>query len=99
MNWAIYLSQLANPLVGIAGAVPLAIGVLKLPVPGVAAMIVPVNLLQIALMHFVWKSLLARPRIRAWVERRRSPRVEALLDRRGAFVAAVAATFVLGSIP
>lgn len=99
MDWFIYVSQLANPLVGMTGAIPLALGVLKLPLPIVAALIIPVNLAQLALMHWLWTKLLTQPRIAAWIEARRSQRVAGWLDARGAFLAALAATIILGTVP
>ena len=99
MDWAIYLLQLANPFVGSTGAIPLALGVFDLPAPAVFALVVPVNLVQVGVMHFIWQGAVRRPRVRAFLERRRSPRIAALLDERGAFVAALAATFLLGTVP
>jgi hypothetical protein len=99
MNWAIYVSQLWNPLVGMTGAIPLALGVLKLPTAGVAALVIPANLVQVVLLHYFWQWLLRRPRIAAWIEARRSPRVAGWLDARGAFIAAVVATIAVGSLP
>jgi hypothetical protein len=99
LDWAIYISQLLNPLVGITGAVPLGLGVLKLPLIGVAALVVPVNLVQAGLVHALWQALLRRPRVRAWLERRRNERVSGWLQSRGAFAAAVLAGFLLGCMP
>ena len=99
MDWAIYLSQLANPFVGAMGAIPLALGVLNLPAPAVWALVAPVHLAQVLVVHAGWQWIAQRPRVHAWFERRRSERVSAWLDHHGAFVAAIIATLVLGPIP
>lgn len=99
MDWLIYISQLLNPLVGITGAVPIGLYVLKLPFFGVAVLVVPVNLLQAAVVHAGWQALLRRPRVRAWLESKRNPRVAGWFESRGAFAASALAAFLIGIIP
>jgi len=99
VDWAIYISQLLNPFAGISVAVPLGLGVLKLPFWGVALLAVPVNLLQAAVVHAAWQAILKRPRARAWIESKRSPRVAGWFEARGAFAASALAAFLIGMIP
>ncbi|HVY62126.1 MAG TPA: hypothetical protein VHF22_10765 [Planctomycetota bacterium] len=99
MDWALYIFGLANPFVGMTIAIPFALNIRHLPTAGVAALVIPVNLMQILLLHALWQWLLQRPRVAAWIESRRSARVARWLETSGAILAAVAATFVLGSVP
>ena len=99
MNWTLYCLQAMNPLMGLVGAIPLGIVVLKLAPVGVGALAGPVSFVQIVLLHGLWEWLRRRPRLAAWLDRRRSERVEALLDRRGVFLAAIVATTLIGALP
>jgi hypothetical protein len=88
-----------NPIAGLVAAVPLGINVLKLAPVGVGALAGPVSFLSIAVVHTLWEAIRRRPRVEAWLERQRSQRVAAMLDRRSVFVAALVATTVCGALP
>ena len=88
-----------NPFLGLLGAIPLGIGVLKLEPLGVGALAGPASFFQIVLFHGFWEWLRRRPRIALWLDRQRSERVSRLLDRRGIFIAALIATTLIGGLP
>jgi hypothetical protein len=86
----------ANPVGGLALAIPFA--VLKLHYPAWASIIagVPLAYLQVPAVDGAWHLLNRAPVWTRLLERRRSPRVERLLASRGAFWVTFFATPFLG---
>jgi hypothetical protein len=99
LHWIVYCLQAMNPFAGLTGAIPLGINILKLEPAAVGALAGPMSFLSVALTHLLWETLRARPRVAAWLDRHRSARVAALLERRGVFIAALIATTLLGALP
>ncbi len=89
--------QALNPVLGLFGAIPLAIGILGLAPIGVGALAGPVSFLQV--VHALWESLRRHPHVARWLARRGSTRAAFVLERRATFAAALAVTFVAGALP
>ena len=96
MGWLVFTLQALNPIGGLTAAIPLGIYVLGLrPVP-VALLAGPLTFVTVLVLHVFWQALRSRPRAAAWLEARRSVRVERLLERRGATIAAALGGLTIG---
>jgi xanthosine utilization system XapX-like protein len=80
-----FVAMAINPIGGLLIAIPFAVLELRYP-PWFALLVgVPLAYVQVLVVDFAWTAL---ARIRgwgAWLERRRSPRVDRLVESRGSF--------------
>jgi xanthosine utilization system XapX-like protein len=80
-----FVAMAINPIGGLLIAIPFA--VLKLDYPPWLALLagVPLAYVQVLVIDLGWTTLARWPRWSSWLERRRSPRVNRLVESRGSF--------------
>jgi hypothetical protein len=91
-----FVALAVNPIGGILIAIPFAILELGYPAPLAVALSVPLAYVQVVVVDLAWSLLEQWSWFRRLLERRRSPRVERLIESRGAFVPTFALTPFVG---
>jgi xanthosine utilization system XapX-like protein len=80
-----FVAMAINPIGGLLIAIPFAVLELDYP-PWFALFVgVPLAYVQVLVIDVAWSTLARFPRWNAWLERRRSPRVNRLVESRGSF--------------
>ena len=91
-----FITLAINPVGGLLLAIPFALLELRYPVWRAMALGIPLAYLQVIAVDLCWDLLIQLPWWRRLLERRRSPRLERLVEARGAFWSTVVAAPLVG---
>jgi len=80
-----YVAMAINPVGGLAIAIPFAVFELGYPPWFALAAGLPLAYVQVIVVDLAFGALSAWPRFRRWIERRKSPRIQKIVDSRGGF--------------
>ncbi len=94
-DW-VYVVQSINPVGGLLVSIPW--GILKMGYPPWVVLITapPLGYVQVIVVDVLWDQLRQLGYVRRFLEEKRSPRIERLLQRSGAFLPTVLATPLVG---